>query len=292
MGPEDAAVVAPSKAEVAGERFVVQNQFKVKAGREAAFEKRWADRKSRLATLDGFRFFCIMRRVDDADAQDDYNYLSCTVWQNFENFEAWRKGDAFKEAHGGGTIGGVASMLLATAKNTKGKPTPAYWEGLVPVSMPGSPPPDGEGWRKVVADGETMLDKEIFLAMNRFSVQPGMEDAFEQRFATRDSTLTDVDGFRGFLLLRRDGGKKPKDGGTPKDGVTHSTWSVWKDKESFDNWQLREKWRASVKKPSPPASDGGDGPPAAAEKRPNLFIKPPVPSFYEGILTLQSSEGV
>jgi heme-degrading monooxygenase HmoA len=43
----------------------------VKRGREAAFEKRWADRESRLGTLDGFRYFCIMRRVDDDDAADD-----------------------------------------------------------------------------------------------------------------------------------------------------------------------------------------------------------------------------
>lgn len=261
---------------VTAERFVVQNQFKVKKGREAAFEKRWADRESRLATLDGFRYFCIMRRVDDADAPDDNNYLSCTVWQNYGNFEAWRKGDAFKEAHGGGTVGGVASMLLATAMNTKGKPVPAYWGGLLPVSTPGAPPPDGEGWRRVVADGEAMLDGECFLAMNRFSVAAGKEAAFEQRFATRDSTLTDFDGFKGFFLLRRDGGKKPRDGAAPEDGYTHSTWSVWKDKASFENW------RASEKKPPPPA----------AARPPSLFTKPPVASFYEGILSLESAEGV
>ena len=60
-----------SKSVVAAERFVVQNQFRVKKGREAAFEKRWADRESRLGTLEGFRYFCIMRRVDDEDAADD-----------------------------------------------------------------------------------------------------------------------------------------------------------------------------------------------------------------------------
>lgn len=64
------------------------------------------------------------------------------------------------------------------------------------------------------ADGETMLDKECFLAMNRFSVQEGMEAAFEQRY---------FDGFRGFALLRRDGAKKPGDGALPADRVTHST---------------------------------------------------------------------
>ena len=45
------------------ERYIATNRFKVKKGAEAKFEKRWAERKSRLAELDGFRFFTIMRRV-------------------------------------------------------------------------------------------------------------------------------------------------------------------------------------------------------------------------------------
>lgn len=278
-----AMVDAQVKA-IPAERFVVQNQFKVKAGREAAFEKRWADRESRLGTLDGFRFFCMLRRVDDKDAQDDTNYVSCTVWETFENFEAWRQGDAFKEAHGGGTIGGVASMLMATAMNTKGKPTPAYWEGLMPCEVPGVPPSGGEGWRRVESDGESMLDKECFVAMNRFSVKDGMGAAFEQRFAKRDSILTDFDGFRGFLLLRRDGNKKPRDGKTPDDGLTHSTFSVWDNKACF------ESWRNSEKKP-PPASEGSSGS-GKGGGRPNIFVKPPIASFYEGILVLESASGV
>ena len=49
-----------------------------------------------------------------------------------------------------------------------------------------------------------------------------MESGFEQRFASRESTLASRDGFQGFLLLRRDG--------APDDGFTHSTLSVWRDK--------------------------------------------------------------
>ena len=37
--------------------------FTVRPGREAKFEKRWADRSSRLASLDGFKYFHLMRRV-------------------------------------------------------------------------------------------------------------------------------------------------------------------------------------------------------------------------------------
>ena len=264
------------------ERYVATNRFRVKEGREAAFEKRWADRKSRLGLLDGFRFFCMMRRTDKFDAaayDDDINYISCTVWEEFGSFDAWKKGDAFKEAHGGGTIGGIASMLMATAMNTKGKPKAAMWEGLLPVSMPAAPS-DGasDGWREVIADGETMLDGECFIAMNRFSVLPGKEAAFEARFAQRESTLSTYGGFKGFVLLRRDG----KD----EDGFTHSTWSVWKDRAAFAEWKESED-RAG--KPKPPPAAGASkptGPP------PSLFERPPVPTFYEGILMLESSKGI
>ena len=56
------AAPAATGERLSAERYVVQNRFKVKKGREAAFEKRWADRESRLGNLDGFRFFCMLRR--------------------------------------------------------------------------------------------------------------------------------------------------------------------------------------------------------------------------------------
>ena len=244
--PADAP--ADAAAAVAAERYVVQNRFRVKKGREPAFEKRWADRESRLGTLPGFRFFCMLRRVDDAGADDDVNYVSNTVWETQADFEAWRKGDAFKEAHGGGTIGGIAGMLVATAQNTKGKPKPALWEGLLPVSLAGTPPPDGEGWRQVAADGETALDGECFVAMNRFAVREGSGAAFEARFATRESDLAGRDGFKGFVLLRRDG--------KVDDGFTHSTWSVWRDRAAFEGWRSSDK-------PKPRASTASEGGPPA-----------------------------
>lgn len=284
----DASSSSPGST-LSSSRFVVQNRFRVRKGREAAFEKRWADRESRLGTLDGFRFFCMLRKIDaDADdvANGDPNYVSCTVWETLENFEAWRKGDAFKEAHGGGTVGGVVSMLAATARNTYGKPKPCFWKGLLPESIPGNPPDDGEGWRRIDADGKTMLPTDCFVAMNRFSVKPGMESAFERRFAERESTLKDCNGFRGFLLLRRDGGKQPGDGKDPDDGYTHSTFSIWDSRANFDDWMSGQK----NKKPSstPMADNAG----VDAKKPPPIYTQPPTPTFYEGILSLESSPGI
>ena len=259
------AAPAATGNRLSAERYVVQNRFKVKKGREAAFEKRWADRESRLGNLDGFRFFCMLRRVDDADAADDVNYVSATVWETKANFDAWKKGDAFKEAHGGGTVAGVAGMLVATLQNTKGKPKVAAWEGLLPLGLPGAPPADGEGWRRVAADGEATLPSDVFVAMNRFPVAEGSEDEFERRFADRSSTLADFAGFKGFLLLRRDG--------KVDDGATHSTFSVWDSRASF------QAWLDSEKKPD-------------EQPRKNLLAGRPTPSYYEGILALESAQGV
>ena len=63
-----------------------------------------------------------------------------------------------------------------------------------------------------------------------------MESGFEQRFASRESTLASRDGFQGFLLLRRDG--------APDDGFTHSTLSVWRDKAR--RWGRAERGLAGV----------------------------------------------
>lgn len=113
----------------------------------------------------------MMRRCERDEAyNDDINYISCTVWENEGAYDAWKSGDAFKEAHGGGTIGGIASMLLATAMNTKGKPKAAMWEGILPVSIVPDAAPNA-GWREVVADGESILPGECYIAMNRFSVK-------------------------------------------------------------------------------------------------------------------------
>jgi len=276
---------------IAAARYVATNRFRVKDGREPAFEKRWADRQSRLGLLEGFRFFCMLRRVerDGPNARpydDDVNYISCTVWEEQKDFDAWKSGDAFKEAHGGGTIGGIASMLLATAQNTKGKPKAAMWEGLLPVSMPPArAATNPSGWRQVQADGVSMLDGECFVAMNRFTVEPGCEPAFEERFASRESTLEERDGFKGFLLLRRDG--------TDPDGYTHSTWSVWRDRAAFNGWRDADKPQSKPKS-SPPSRESGasDASTPPTTKPPSIYAKPPVPSFYEGILVLESDAGI
>lgn len=103
------------------DRYVATNRFAVRQGKAAKFEQRWATRKSQLAELDGFKYFHLMRRVtlnedgstsydegsDEASAQG--NMVSFTVWDKKSDFSAWRSGEAFKEAHGGTSIGAFLS---------------------------------------------------------------------------------------------------------------------------------------------------------------------------------------
>ena len=90
------------------DRYVATNRFSVRRNQQAKFEKRWATRKSRLAVLDGFKYFQLMRRVkltnDDTtvcdggetDEEAFENYVSFTIWQKKSHFNAWRNGGKTK----------------------------------------------------------------------------------------------------------------------------------------------------------------------------------------------------
>lgn len=70
-------VASPPASAVSVERYVATNRFRVKDGREAVFEKRWADRKSRLGLLGGFRFFCMLRRVAAEPSKPHADDINC-----------------------------------------------------------------------------------------------------------------------------------------------------------------------------------------------------------------------
>jgi heme-degrading monooxygenase HmoA len=97
------------------------NRFQSREGAGPRFEKRWADRKSSLKTLEGFRFFTLLRRADNIELngktveyeEDTPDYMSMTVWETKKNFNSWRTGYAFKEAHGGGMADVRAAVACA-----------------------------------------------------------------------------------------------------------------------------------------------------------------------------------
>ena len=276
----EVGTVQLTEGQLKAERYVASNRFRLQANKGPVFEKRWAERKSRLANLDGFRFFTLMRRVEGSPGgppsppspDEEYDYVSLTIWEDKSGFDAWRTGEAFKEAHGGGTIFGFAEMLISSLLVLKGGPKPAFYDGLLPVVKP---PPEGTpwkavgGWRDVPADGVNPLDTDVFVAMNRFKVIEGKEEAFERRWSERESKLEGMDGFLTFLLLRRDALKA-------EDGYNYSTLTVWKNRESFD------AWRASSANASAHSKAGEAEP---------MFEGPPSPVLYEGVLALLSEKG-
>ena len=67
----------------------------------------------------------------------------------------------------------------------------------------------------------------MYIAMNRFGVNAGHEDAFEKTWRERNRFLDEVEGFVKFKLLRG----ATEDGVTPY--VSHSTWS---SEEAFTAW--------------------------------------------------------
>ena len=149
------------------ERYIASNRFNVRDGKAAAFEQRWATRKSRLATLDGFRYFTLLRRVPlvdvvgergakamGGDQDEKYTYKSFTIWETKDNFDAWRQGDAFIEAHGGKGIGNFLKAMVSSLQVLKGPPTPAFYDGILHLAVPPTEQREIDGgWRVVDADG-------------------------------------------------------------------------------------------------------------------------------------------
>ena len=76
----------------------------------------------------------------------------------------------------------------------------------------------------------------MYIAMNRFKVAPGSEQAFEKVWTGRDSHLSGVPGFVEFHLL-----KGPDKG----DHILYSSHTIWSDHGTFEAWTRSEAFRAA-----------------------------------------------
>lgn len=76
--------------------FVAMNRFRVKRGSEADFEAVWLNREIHLAKEQGFIEF---RLLNGPERDDHTLYASHTVWTSQEDFEAWTRSQAFRDAH-------------------------------------------------------------------------------------------------------------------------------------------------------------------------------------------------
>lgn len=68
----------------------------------------------------------------------------------------------------------------------------------------------------------------MFIAMNRFKVNPGKEADFENQWRERETYLDDVPGFVQFSLLKSD---------NVGDYISHT---IWKDRQTFIDWTESE----------------------------------------------------
>ncbi len=76
----------------------------------------------------------------------------------------------------------------------------------------------------------------MYVAMNRFKVAKGSEEAFETVWRRRDSRLSETAGFVSFQLLK---------GPERDDHVLYCSHSVWESKAAFMGWMKSPSFRAS-----------------------------------------------
>jgi heme-degrading monooxygenase HmoA len=78
----------------------------------------------------------------------------------------------------------------------------------------------------------------MFIAMNRFRVKKGSEEAFEKVWLSRDTHLAKVPGFVEFHLLK---------GPEQEDFTLYASHSVWQSRAAFEAWTRSAEFRAAHK---------------------------------------------
>jgi len=104
----------------------------------------------------------------------------------------------------------------------------------------------------------------MFVAMNRFVVDPARAGEFEEAWKTRESYLAGTPGFQAFALLK---------GETENEYISHSTWA---DRSAFEAWTRSENFRRGH----------------AMKLAEGVLVGHPRVAFYEAILTEQGAEAV
>lgn len=76
----------------------------------------------------------------------------------------------------------------------------------------------------------------MYIAMNRFKIAKGTEQAFEDLWANRESYLHQLPGFVEFHLLK---------GPERDDHVLYSSHTVWHSHADFESWTKSDQFRRS-----------------------------------------------
>ena len=74
----------------------------------------------------------------------------------------------------------------------------------------------------------------MYVAMNRFKIVRGEEDAFEEVWRTRERHLDSVAGYKDFKLLR---------GPEREDHTLYASHTIWENEQAFTDWRKSEAFR-------------------------------------------------
>jgi heme-degrading monooxygenase HmoA len=84
----------------------------------------------------------------------------------------------------------------------------------------------------------------MYIAMNRFRIAPGFEQAFEEMWRSRKSYLDEVPGFKEFHFLR----------GPKSDECTlYVSHSVWESSTAFEAWTHSDSFKQAHAQAKSPA---------------------------------------
>jgi len=78
--------------------YIAMNRFKIRPGKEEAFEEIWRNRETHLEETPGFQAFQLLK---GPVSEEHALYASHTTWRSQADFEAWTKSEAFRKAHKG-----------------------------------------------------------------------------------------------------------------------------------------------------------------------------------------------
>jgi heme-degrading monooxygenase HmoA len=102
-----------------------------------------------------------------------------------------------------------------------------------------------------------------YVVMNVVQVPISGADGFEQAFAKRQSALNEVDGFRGFELLKRD------------DGEEFLVISRWKNEEAFLGWRNGQDFKKAHANAAPDKAPEGHRPSGSEVRNYTVLLSEP-----------------
>lgn len=92
----------------------------------------------------------------------------------------------------------------------------------------------------------------MFIAMNRFRIALGKEEAFVEHWRNRNSYLSEVPGFVSFNLLR---------GASSDESTLFASHTTWASEAAFEDWTKSEAFRKAHMQAGQSARDLYLGPP-------------------------------